>query len=155
LGLWDQKVYPPSVWRARPVCVHRTGRPPPKANSPPITPEYHIDYTDSKLPVSDKYLYVDPLTHKVESPIVCLKKRISYPPPNPRGLIRLRDGLLNKIVLLVFFRNSQSQVIQCLKNFFCGHPFTEDGVYDLYLEIGDHSRQYFYGFSSPSIGTNN
>jgi len=24
LGLWDQKVYPPSVWRARPVCVHRT-----------------------------------------------------------------------------------------------------------------------------------
>jgi hypothetical protein len=43
LGLWDQKV-----------------RPPPKANSPPMTPEYHIDYTDSQLPVSDNYLYVDP-----------------------------------------------------------------------------------------------
>ena len=43
LGLWDQKA-----------------RPPPKANSPPMTPEYHIDYTDSQLPVSDSYLYVDP-----------------------------------------------------------------------------------------------
>ncbi len=43
LGLWDQKA-----------------RPPPKANSPPKTPEYHIDYTDSQVPVSDKYLYVDP-----------------------------------------------------------------------------------------------
>ena len=52
LGLWDQKV-----------------RPPPKANSPPMTPEYHIDYIDSQLPVSDNlsrssrsndYLYVDP-----------------------------------------------------------------------------------------------
>ena len=44
LGLWDQKA-----------------RPPPKANSPPMTPEYHIDYTDSQLPVSDNYLlYVDP-----------------------------------------------------------------------------------------------
>ena len=42
LGLWDQKA-----------------RPPPKANSPPMTPEYHIDYTDSQLPVSDNYLYVD------------------------------------------------------------------------------------------------
>ena len=43
LGLWDQKA-----------------RPPPKANSSPMTPEYHIDYTDSQLPVSDNYLYVDP-----------------------------------------------------------------------------------------------
>ena len=43
LELWDQKA-----------------RPPPKANSPPITPEYHIDYTDSQLPVSDNWLYVDP-----------------------------------------------------------------------------------------------
>jgi len=40
LGLWDQKA-----------------RPPPKANSPP---EYHIDYTNSQLPVSDNHLYVDP-----------------------------------------------------------------------------------------------
>ena len=56
LGLWDQKVYPPSVWRARPVCVHRTGRPPPKANLPPMSPEYHIDYTDPQLPASDKWL---------------------------------------------------------------------------------------------------
>ena len=43
LGLWDQKA-----------------RPPPKVNSPPMTPEYHIDYTDSQLPASDNYLYVDP-----------------------------------------------------------------------------------------------
>ena len=43
LGLWDQKA-----------------RPPPKANSPPMTPEYHIDYTNSQLPVSDNHLYVDP-----------------------------------------------------------------------------------------------
>ena len=43
LELWDQKA-----------------RLPPKANSPPITPEYHIDYTDSQLPVSDNWLYVDP-----------------------------------------------------------------------------------------------
>ena len=43
LGLWEIKE-----------------RPPPKANSPPMTPEYHIDYTDSQLPVSDNYLYVDP-----------------------------------------------------------------------------------------------
>jgi len=44
LGLWNQKA-----------------RPPPKANSPPMTPEYHIDYTDSQLPVSDNFLYVDPV----------------------------------------------------------------------------------------------
>ena len=44
LGLWYQKA-----------------RPPPKVNSPPMTPEYHIDYTDSQVPVSDKYLYVDPV----------------------------------------------------------------------------------------------
>jgi hypothetical protein len=43
LGLWDQKA-----------------RPPPKANSPPMTPQYHIEDTDSQLPVSDKWLYVDP-----------------------------------------------------------------------------------------------
>jgi len=43
LGLWDQKA-----------------RPPPKANSPPMAPEYYIDYTDSQLPVSDNYLYVGP-----------------------------------------------------------------------------------------------
>ncbi|MBN1833409.1 MAG: hypothetical protein JW896_14995 [Deltaproteobacteria bacterium] len=51
LRLWDQKACPPFVWRARP---------PPKANSPPMTPEYHIDYTDSQLPVSDNHLYPDP-----------------------------------------------------------------------------------------------
>ena len=38
LGLWDQKA-----------------RPPPKANSPPMAPQYHIDYTDSQLPVSDNF----------------------------------------------------------------------------------------------------
>jgi hypothetical protein len=43
LGLWDQKA-----------------RPPPKANAPPIAPECHIDDTDSQVPVSDNYLYVDP-----------------------------------------------------------------------------------------------
>jgi hypothetical protein len=25
-----------------------------------MTPEYHIDYTDSQLPVSNNFLYVDP-----------------------------------------------------------------------------------------------
>jgi hypothetical protein len=44
LGLWDRKA-----------------RPPPKANSPPMTSEYHIDYTDSQLPASDKLLYADPV----------------------------------------------------------------------------------------------
>jgi len=44
LGLWDQKA-----------------RPPPKADAPTMAPEYHIDYTDSQLPVSDKWLYVDPV----------------------------------------------------------------------------------------------
>ena len=44
LGLWDKKA-----------------RPPPKANSPPMTSEYHIDYMDYQLPVSDKWLYVDPV----------------------------------------------------------------------------------------------
>ncbi|MDY6974062.1 MAG: hypothetical protein SV775_17375 [Thermodesulfobacteriota bacterium] len=43
LGLWAVKAHPP-----------------PKANSPPMTPDYHIDYTDSQLPVSDNFLYVDP-----------------------------------------------------------------------------------------------
>ena len=43
LGLWYQKA-----------------RPPPKVNSPPMTPEYHIDYTDSQLPACYNYLYVDP-----------------------------------------------------------------------------------------------
>ena len=44
LGLWDKKA-----------------RPPPKENSPPMTSEYHIDYMDYQLPVSDKWLYVDPV----------------------------------------------------------------------------------------------
>ena len=44
LGLWDLNA-----------------RPPPKVNSPPMTPEYHIDYTDSQLPASDNYLYADPV----------------------------------------------------------------------------------------------
>ena len=44
LGLWNKKA-----------------RPPLKANSPQMTPEYHIDYTDSQLPVTDNYLYVDPV----------------------------------------------------------------------------------------------
>ncbi|MEA2039916.1 MAG: hypothetical protein U9N82_08815 [Thermodesulfobacteriota bacterium] len=43
LGLWDQKA-----------------RPPPKVNTLPMTPAYRIDYTDSQLPVSDNFLYVDP-----------------------------------------------------------------------------------------------
>ncbi len=44
LRLWDQEA-----------------RPPPKANSPPMAPRYHIDDTDSQLPVSDNFLYVDPV----------------------------------------------------------------------------------------------
>lgn len=51
LGLWDQKA-----------------RPPPKANSPPIASQYHIDYTDSQLPVSDNYLYVDPVYPEISPP---------------------------------------------------------------------------------------
>ena len=43
LGLWDQKA-----------------RPPPKATGPPKIVEYSIDYSVSQLPVSDKWLYVDP-----------------------------------------------------------------------------------------------
>jgi hypothetical protein len=43
LGLWDQKA-----------------RPPPKANTLPMAQEYNIDYTDSQVPVSDNFLYVDP-----------------------------------------------------------------------------------------------
>ena len=43
LGLWD-----------------REARPPPKATGPPEIPQYSIDYSDSQLPVSDKWLYVDP-----------------------------------------------------------------------------------------------
>jgi len=43
LGMWDQKA-----------------RPPPKVNAPPTAPEYDIDYTDYKAPVSDNYLYLDP-----------------------------------------------------------------------------------------------
>ncbi len=42
LDLWDLKA-----------------RPPPRANAPPMAPEYHIDYTDSQVPVYDNYLYVD------------------------------------------------------------------------------------------------
>ena len=43
LGLWDQKARPPS-----------------KAAGPPKIQEYKIDYTDSQLPVSDKWVYVAP-----------------------------------------------------------------------------------------------
>jgi len=44
LGLWDQKA-----------------RPPPKATAPPKIQEYKIDFLASQLPVSDKWLYVDPV----------------------------------------------------------------------------------------------
>lgn len=43
LGLWDQKA-----------------RPPPKANTRSMAQEYHIDYNDSQVPLSDNWLYVDP-----------------------------------------------------------------------------------------------
>ena len=43
LGLWDNKA-----------------KPPPKANAPIEAKKYHIDYKDSQVPVSDKWLYVDP-----------------------------------------------------------------------------------------------
>jgi hypothetical protein len=43
LGLWDLKA-----------------RPPPKATRPQKAPEYSIDYSDSQLPASDEWLYVDP-----------------------------------------------------------------------------------------------
>jgi len=39
LGLWEIKA-----------------RPPPRSNAPPKAPEYYIDYTDSQIPVSDKWL---------------------------------------------------------------------------------------------------
>ena len=43
LGLWDRKA-----------------RPPPKTNLPTMAQEYHVDYTDSQVPLSDNWLYVDP-----------------------------------------------------------------------------------------------
>ena len=52
LGLRDQKA-----------------RPPPKANAPPMAPEYHTDYTDSQVPLSDNSLYVDPQYPEVYPPI--------------------------------------------------------------------------------------
>ncbi len=42
------------------MSIFNIPRPPTKANSPPKAQEYHIDYTDSQDPVSDKWLYVDP-----------------------------------------------------------------------------------------------
>ncbi len=60
LGLWHQKA-----------------RPPPKVNAPPMAPEYHIDYTDYQVPVSDNlsrastskdYLYADPQYPEIYSP---------------------------------------------------------------------------------------
>ena len=59
LGLWDQK-----------------GGPPPKANGPPMAPEYHIAYTDSQVPVSDNYLYVDPQYLEVYTPLAALHRLI-------------------------------------------------------------------------------
>jgi hypothetical protein len=41
------------LWEVKP-------RPPPKANGPPKPSEPHIDYSIFQLPVSDKWLYVDP-----------------------------------------------------------------------------------------------
>jgi hypothetical protein len=41
------------LWEVKP-------RPPPKATRPPKMAEYSIDYFLSQLPVSDKWLYVDP-----------------------------------------------------------------------------------------------
>ena len=58
LGLWDQN--PPYLRRVK-------ARPPPKVNSPPMNPEYHIDSTDSQLPVSDNYLYVDAVYPQIYS----------------------------------------------------------------------------------------
>jgi hypothetical protein len=63
LGLWELT--------PRPVCVHRTGRPPPRsAKSQPLSTEPHIDYShrgvgpygpeaDSQLAPSNNELYVD------------------------------------------------------------------------------------------------
>jgi len=42
----------------RPVCVHRTGRPPPRmVKSQPTFTEPWIDYSDSQVPPSDNGLY--------------------------------------------------------------------------------------------------
>ncbi len=44
----------------RPVCVHRTGRPPPRI--PKAQPRYfepYVDYSDSQVPSSDNRLYLD------------------------------------------------------------------------------------------------
>jgi hypothetical protein len=41
------------LWEVKP-------RPPPKATRPTKRAEYGIDYSLSQLPVSDKWLYVDP-----------------------------------------------------------------------------------------------
>jgi len=44
LKLWDQKA-----------------RPPPKPTAQQKTHEYRIDHSESQLPASDKWLYVDPV----------------------------------------------------------------------------------------------
>jgi len=41
-------------------------RPPPKADGP--QPNVHIDYSDSQVPASDKWLYVDPEYPEVYPP---------------------------------------------------------------------------------------
>ena len=52
LGFWDQKT-----------------RPPPKATGPSKIQEYQIDFSTSQLPVSDKWLYVDPEYPEVYPPL--------------------------------------------------------------------------------------
>jgi hypothetical protein len=44
-------------------------RPLPRANGPPEPPKYYIDYTDSQLSVSDKWLYVDSEYPEVYPPV--------------------------------------------------------------------------------------
>jgi hypothetical protein len=59
LDLWDLKA-----------------RPPPKANALPMAPQYHIDNTDSQVPVSDHYFYVDPQYPEVYPPMAGLHRLI-------------------------------------------------------------------------------
>ena len=99
LGLWDQKA-----------------RPPPKANSPPMAPQYHIDYTDSQLPprpcsaqapISRPTVAptIPPggivgfcLTHKAESSIVCRQKRDFLSKKSEfDALVRTYDGDFNQL----------------------------------------------------------
>ncbi len=48
-----------------------------------------------------------------------------------------------------------SQIIQLAEHIPGWDTFTKDGIYDLYLEIGNHSRKDIHGLAAPSIRADN